>query len=90
MSWIGALKGKKSEPEVSPRTAKRNKLQAERLQRAQQRDRLKKQLKAVQEAKEAAEKKAEENGSEVTVITLYEYLLELILSSFHAYFSFSF
>ena len=59
MSWFGALKGasaaKSSEPEVSPRTAKRNKLQKERLQRALQREKLKRQLKSVQEAKEAAD-----------------------------------
>ena len=58
MSWLGALKNSSksepSEPKVSPRTAKRNKLQAERLQRAQQRERLRKQLKAAQEAREAA------------------------------------
>ena len=58
MSWIrGIVKttSDSTEPKVSPRTAKRNKLQEERLQRARQRDRLKKQLKSVQEAKDAAD-----------------------------------
>jgi hypothetical protein len=58
MSWLGALKNSSksepTEPKVSPRTAKRNKLQQERLQRAQQRERLRKQIKAAQEAQEAA------------------------------------
>ena len=56
MSWILGLKSaSKSEPQISPRTAKRNKLQEERVQRAHQRDKLKKQLKAAQEAREAAD-----------------------------------
>ena len=59
MSWLGALKGTSNKPpeppKVSPRTAKRNKLQADRLQRAEQREKLRKQFKAVQEAKEAAD-----------------------------------
>ena len=58
MSWFGALKGpsaNKPEQEDSPRTAKRKKLQEERLQRARQRDKVKKQIKAVQEAREAAD-----------------------------------
>ena len=58
MSWFGALKGQstsKPPPEVSPRTAKRKKLQEERLHRAHQREKVKKQLKAVQEAREAAD-----------------------------------
>ena len=57
MSWLRGYKNpaESKEPEVSPRTAKRNKLQEERIQRALQRDRLKKQLKAVQEAKEEAD-----------------------------------
>ena len=59
MSWLSGLKGttssKPPEPKVSPRTAKRNKLQEERLQRAHQREKLRKQLKSAQEAKEAAD-----------------------------------
>ena len=59
MSWLSGLKGtstsKPPEPKVSPRTAKRNRLQEERLQRAKQRERLRKQLKSAQEAKEAAD-----------------------------------
>ena len=59
MSWLGALKNSSksepTEPKVSPRTAKRNKLQEDRLQRALQREKLRKQLKSAQEAKEAAD-----------------------------------
>ena len=56
MSWFGykAPSANKSS-EVSPRTTKRNQLQAERLARAQQREKLKNQLKAAQEAREAAD-----------------------------------
>ena len=58
MSWFGykaPSTSESSEPQDSPRTAKRKKLQAERLQRALQRDKLRKQLKAAQEAREAAD-----------------------------------
>ena len=56
MSWFGyKAPSTNAEPKVSPRTAKRNKLQAERLQRAHQREKLKNQLKAAQEAKDAAD-----------------------------------
>ena len=56
MSWFGyKAPSTDAEPKVSPRTAKRNKLQAERLQRAHQREKLKNQLKAAQEAKDAAD-----------------------------------
>ena len=58
MSWFGykaPSSSNQTEQNVSPRTAKRNKLQAERLQRAQQREKLRKQLKSAQEAKEAAD-----------------------------------
>ena len=60
MSWFGykaPTTSDSSEPKVSPRTAKRNKLQEDRLQRAKQRNKLKQQLKAVQEAKEEADRK---------------------------------
>ena len=58
MSWFGykaPTTSESSEPQISPRTAKRKKLQEERLQRALQRDRLRKQLKSAQEAREAAD-----------------------------------
>ena len=56
MSWFGYKAPSTNKPaQVSPRTEKRNQLQAERLARAQQREKLKKQLKAVQEAKEEAD-----------------------------------
>ena len=55
MSWFGALKGPStSKPTVSPRTAKRNKLQADRLLRAEKRNKLKQQIKSAQEAREEA------------------------------------
>ena len=56
MSWIrGYAKPSTSEPQVSPRTAKRNKLQEERLQRAEQREKHRKQLQAAQAAQDEAE-----------------------------------
>ena len=59
MSWLDRLKGTPASnpttPIVSPRTAKRNKLIQDRLQRAHQREKLRKQLKSAQEAKEAAD-----------------------------------
>ena len=56
MSWLGykGISSKPAEPSDSPRTAKRNKLQAERLQRSQQREKLRQQLKAAQEARDEA------------------------------------
>ena len=61
MSWLGGYKPSTSKPpEVDPRQAKRDKLQAERLARAEQREKLKKQVKAAQEAKEAADLAASE------------------------------
>ena len=59
MSWRGGYKGpstSKSEPQVSPRTAKRNKLQEERLKRAEQRDKLRKQVQEAQAAQVEADK----------------------------------
>ena len=57
MSWLGGYKPStsKSEPQVSPRTAKRNKLQEERVKRAHQREKLRKQIQAAQIAQEEAE-----------------------------------
>ena len=59
MSWLSGYKGPSTSnsepPKVSPRTTKRNRLQEERLQRAHQREKLRKQLKSAQEAKEAAD-----------------------------------
>ena len=56
MSWFGyKAPSTSTEQKVSPRTAKRNKLQTERLQRAHQREKLRNQLKAAQEAKDAAD-----------------------------------
>ena len=58
MSWIRGYSkpsSSTSEPQVSPRTAKRNKLQEERLQRAEQREKHRKQLQAAQAAQDEAE-----------------------------------
>ena len=57
MSWIYGFKGpstSQAEPQISPRTAKRQKLQQERLERARQREKLRKQIKAAQEARDEA------------------------------------
>ena len=62
MSWIRGFKAASSSssepntPQISPRTAKRNQLQAERIQRAEHRQKLRKQLQSAKEAQEEADK----------------------------------
>ena len=56
MSWFGALKqSTSSQPKVSPRTAKRNKLDADRKVRAEQRAARRKQLEATLKAEKEAD-----------------------------------
>ena len=56
MSWFGYKAPSTSKPdEVSPRTAKRDKLDAERRQRAQHRDKLRKQVQEAQVAQQEAD-----------------------------------
>ena len=58
MSWLSGYKSKPSTSvsEADSREAKRNKLEADRLQRTQQREATKRQLLAAQESREEANK----------------------------------
>ena len=62
MSWLTGYKSKPStsESEADSREAKRNKLEADRLQRTQQREATKRQLLAAQESREQATKALQE------------------------------
>ena len=55
MSWFGYKAPTASKSTVSPRTAKRDKLDAERRQRAQTRDKLRKQVQEAQLAQQEAD-----------------------------------
>ena len=62
MSWLSGYKSKlsTSESEADSREAKRNKLEADRLQRTQQREATKRQLLAAQESREQANQALQE------------------------------